>query len=180
MLFNIFFILLYLFKNSFASLTKIIFLLVNGKMPTNIFMNKDSIFLLFFLVLTNLCILSMLYDQTAATLPYSQDFAVSNDFTLVNGTQPNKWFYDTATGNAPNSIYISNDNGATNGYNIASSSLVHASIPAGTIAARPALLSFDWKAEGQTAKDRLRVWLVPASYTPTGGTAHGTTLYLTL
>jgi hypothetical protein len=153
-------------------------------MPTNIFMNKDSIFLLFFLVLTNLCILSKLYDQTAATLPYSKDFAVSNDFTLVNGTQPNKWFYDTATGNARNSIYISNDNGATNGYNIASSYLVHAyrdfTIPIGTIAATSALLSFDWKAAGQTTKDRLRVWWVRASYIPTGGTAHGTTLYLAL
>jgi hypothetical protein len=36
--------------------------------------------------------------QIPATLPYYQPFT-SNDFGFVNGSQPNKWYYGSATGN---------------------------------------------------------------------------------
>lgn len=112
--------------------------------------------------------------QIPATLPYSQNFNTINDFGFTTGTQINKWAYGNATGNAGNSIYISNDGGLTNNYNITTTSVVHAyrdiAVPAGTNAASPAILSFDWKSEGQTTLDYMRVWLVPASYTPTAGT----------
>ena len=111
--------------------------------------------------------------QTLATLPYSQNFSTINDFGFVNGSQTNKWSYGNAAGNTPSSIYISNDNGVTNSYTVTSSSIVQAyrdiAVPAGTTAASPAILSFDWLAMGESCCDYLRVWLVPSSFTPTAG-----------
>ncbi|MDY0932462.1 fibronectin type III domain-containing protein, partial [Chryseobacterium sp. CFBP8996] len=115
-----------------------------------------------------------LFHAQAATLPYTQDFNTSNDFTLLNGTQVNKWAYGSAAGNAGNSIYISNDNGITNNYTITSLSVVQAYrdivVPAGTTAFSPATLSFDWRAMGESCCDYLRIWLVPTTFTPTPGT----------
>jgi hypothetical protein len=64
---------------------------------------------------------------TVATLPYIQPFT-TNDFTFVNGTS-NKWVYGSAAGNPANSIYISNDNGATNTYLLTSASVFHIIAP---------------------------------------------------
>ncbi|WEK68368.1 MAG: GEVED domain-containing protein [Candidatus Chryseobacterium colombiense] len=110
--------------------------------------------------------------QIPAQLPYIQNFETANDLGLLNGTQLNKWFYGSATGNTGKSIYITNDNGVTNAYTIASAaSTVQAyrdiQIPAGTSLAT---FSFDWKAEGESAYDYLRVWLVPSNFMPTPGT----------
>jgi len=109
--------------------------------------------------------------QVPATLPYSQNFTTSNDFGFTNGTYTNQWNYGTATGNTGGSIYISNDNGTTNGYDTSSEATVHAyrdiTIPAG---ATTATFSYDWKGQGESTYDYLRVWLVPTTYTPTAGT----------
>ena len=108
--------------------------------------------------------------QVVATLPYSQDFSGANSFSLVNGTQANQWVNGSAAGNPGNSIYISNDAGATNAYTLGSSSVTQAyrdiAIPAGTSLAS---LSFDWNANGESGYDYLRVWLVPTSFIPTAG-----------
>lgn len=112
--------------------------------------------------------------QIPATMPYSQPFNGPLDFTLLNGTQTNKWVLGSAEGNPPNSIYISNDNGTTNTYTITASSVVHAYrdiiVPAGTTAATPATLFFDWKAMGESTYDWIKVWMVPATFVPTPGT----------
>jgi len=113
--------------------------------------------------------------QIPATLPYIQPFTGPNDFGFINGTQVNKWFYGSATGNTGNSIYISNNNGTANAYTTGTTSVTHAyrdiAIPAGTSVAT---FSFDWKAAGEASGssqyDYLRVWLVPASFLPTAGT----------
>lgn len=109
--------------------------------------------------------------QIPATLPYSQDFTVNNDFVFVNGAQTNKWFYGSATGNTGNSIYISNDSGVTNNYNVGNTSVTQVyrdiTIPSGATLAD---FNFDWKANGESGFDYLRVWLVPASFTPNAGT----------
>ncbi|MBK1897922.1 fibronectin type III domain-containing protein [Chryseobacterium paridis] len=129
-------------------------------------MKRFSIFLILLLCLIDVG----LYAQAPATLPYAQDFSTANDLTLVNGSQVNKWEYGSATGNAGSSIYISNTNGTTNAYNTGTTSYVHAYrdviIPAGTSVAT---FSFDWKADGESTWDFLRVWLVPSSYAPTAG-----------
>lgn len=127
-----------------------------------------------FLCLITLGFTAQLYGQTPAPLPYTQNFSGTNDFTFVNGTQTNKWAYGAATGNAANSIYVSNNNGTANNYTVTATSVVQAyrdiAIPAGTTAATPGTLSFDWKAVGEACCDYLRVWLVPATFTPTAGT----------
>ena len=137
-------------------------------------MKKKITYLFFLLCLLNLGFIPKLFSQGASPLPYSQNFETSNDFTLNNGTQPNKWFYGTATGNPGKSLYISNDNGVTNGYNISSTSVTQVykdiTIPAGITSAMPATLAFDWKLQGESCCDYLRVWLVPATFTPTAGT----------
>lgn len=114
---------------------------------------------------------SFMTTQIPATLPYSQPFTGPNDFGFSNGTQANKWVYGSATGNPANSIYVSNDNGVTNNYTMTTTSVVQAyrdfSIPTGTTLAT---FSYDWKSGGESSFDYFRVWLVPASFTPTAGT----------
>jgi hypothetical protein len=110
--------------------------------------------------------------QIPATLPYTQNFASANDFSFVNGAVTNKWVYGTAAGNPANALYISNDSGVTNAYTVtAATSTVHTyrdiAIPTGTTLTT---LTFDWKANGETSWDYLRVWLVPITFTPTAGT----------
>ncbi|MCS3530627.1 GEVED domain-containing protein [Chryseobacterium sp. JUb7] len=133
-------------------------------------MKKISTSLLFLLCLLSVGLLSKLYGQTPATLPYSQNFTTGNDLTLLNTGQTNQWFYGSVTGNPGGSLYISNDNGVSNSYGINNESVVQAyrdiTIPAGTTLAS---FSFDWKGYGESTYDYLRVWLVPATFTPTPG-----------
>ncbi|UZT95897.1 fibronectin type III domain-containing protein [Chryseobacterium fluminis] len=133
-------------------------------------MKKNSTSLLFLLCLLSVGLLSKLYGQTPATLPYSQNFSTGNDLTLLNTGQTNQWFYGSVTGNPGGSLYISNDNGVSNSYSITAESVVQAyrdiTIPAGTTSAS---FSFDWKGFGESTYDYLRVWLVPATFTPTPG-----------
>lgn len=118
-----------------------------------------------------------------ATINFFDDFEGTNNWVFVNGTQANKWHLGTAVSNGlgSKSIYISNDNGATNAYSTNSASVTHVyreiAVPSGTT---DATLSFDWRAQGERRctliifcddYDYLRVWLVPASYTPAAGTA---------
>lgn len=115
-------------------------------------------------------------SQIPATLNYTEGFEGANEWSLVNGSQANKWFVGTATSNTgTQSLYISdNASGSTYSYNIGSLSVVQAyrdiAIPDGTTVAE---LSFDWKAVGEgtnTKYDYLRVWIVPTTFVPQAGT----------
>jgi hypothetical protein len=109
--------------------------------------------------------------QTPATLPFTDNFTTSNNWTLVNTGQTNQWFYGSAAGNPANGLYISNDNGATNTFTITTLSVVQAYrdivFPAGT---NPFNVKFDWRANGESCCDYLRVWLVPTTAVITAGT----------
>ncbi len=111
--------------------------------------------------------------QTPAVLPYTQDFEAGNDFRFMNG-EVNNWAHGNATGNTGSSIYISNDGGTTNAYTMSGQpTRVFAyrdlAIPAGTTMAK---LGFDWKGVGESASyDYMKVWITPASFEPTVGTA---------
>ena len=109
--------------------------------------------------------------QIPATFPYINPFTDPIDFTFTSGTQVNKWEYGAATGNTGNSIYISNDAGVSNAYTVNSTSVVQAyrdiAIPGGTTIVQ---FSFDWKAQGESSFDYLRVWLVPTTFQPVAGT----------
>ena len=100
------------------------------------------------------------------TLPYSTGFEVGEDtaWMLLNGT--NAWFLGSATNNGGSrSLYISNDNGATNNYNIATTTCSYAYKTLTFDNAGDYALSFDWKAYGESTWDFLRVFLVPDSVT---------------
>ncbi len=109
------------------------------------------------------------------TFPWTEDFETGGaGWTLSNGTLLNKWHVDTAAHNGgARGLYISNNNGVNNAYTTTSNaSTVHAwrdiSFPAGY----PIIeLSFDWRSRGENNYDYMRVWVVPASYMPTPGTA---------
>lgn len=111
-------------------------------------------------------------SQVPASLNYTEGFEGASSWSIVNDGQANKWYVGTATSNSgTKSLYVSNDNGTTNGYDIASTSVVQAyrdiAIPAGTSTVE---FSFDWKGYGESGYDYLRVWMVPTSFIPTAGT----------
>src|SRR5690554_4656071 len=65
--------------------------------------------------------------QVPVVLDYEEDFEGAHNWILSNGTQTNKWVVGEATNNGgTHAMYISNDNGVTNGYSITSASTVHA------------------------------------------------------
>jgi len=109
-------------------------------------------------------------SQIPAIINYTQNFdgGTTTDWALNNGTATNKWVVGSATSNSPsNSLYISNNNGAANAYNIGSTSVVQAFrdvfIPAD---AAQVSLSFDWKNQGENNFDFIRVWVTPVGFTP--------------
>ncbi|MFC6097323.1 fibronectin type III domain-containing protein, partial [Flavobacterium qiangtangense] len=110
--------------------------------------------------------------QVPATVPFVEGFEGTNTFALNNGNQVNKWAVGTATNNGgTKALYISNNNGVANAYTLTTAVTAQAyrdiAIPAGTGELN---LSFDWKAVGESTFDYIRVWAVPASFTPVIGT----------
>ena len=84
------------------------------------------------------------------------------DFVAV-GTPSNTWVRGTATNNGgSNAMYISNNGGTSNAYTTSGAMAAYAaklfSFEAGDYT-----ISYDWKANGETTYDYLRVALVPAS-----------------
>jgi hypothetical protein len=107
--------------------------------------------------------------QIPATIPFTDDFSTTQ-WTAVNGNQINKWVIGSAAGNPANGLYISEDNGVSNTYNINSTSTTKivrdVQFP---VSANDFNLSFDWKANGETTEDYLSVWMIPATATITPG-----------
>lgn len=111
----------------------------------------------------------------AVPMPWIEDFEDgSSDFAFTEGTTVNKWHVGSATAcSGTQSLYISNDNGTTNAYTHATTT-VHAytdvAIPAN---ATEATFSFDYKVVGEGTSfkyDYFRVWLMSPSYQPVAGT----------
>lgn len=96
---------------------------------------------------------------------FSDDFEGALQWQIENGDLENAWVVDTAAHNGAGStkaLYISNDGGAHNAYTITAAATVFAMKPfnfaAGTYA-----FQYDWKANGESSYDLLRVALVPDS-----------------
>ena len=103
--------------------------------------------------------------QTPVQIPYIHDFeatAENNNWILINGNQVNKWIINTAVNNTidgDKSLYISNNN-TDNQY----SPIISNTYAVRTITFPRAGLyefAFDWKSEGVSHYDVLRVFLVP-------------------
>jgi len=95
----------------------------------------------------------------------------ANGWTVVNDVT-NQWAVGTATFNGGvNGAYVSNDAGVTNAYTITLTQVSHfyrdVTFPAGE---NFILLKFDWKGQGESTFDRMRIYLVPTSTTPVAAT----------
>ena len=124
--------------------------------------------------------------QIPATLPYTQNWENGTEnaqWTILNNTATNKWYIGGAVNNGgDSSLYISNDNGATNNYTISTESNVWAYRD---IYFDPNYgeyeVSFDYRAHGESCCDYIKVFLGPCTEpsgntTPTGATQLGTNM----
>ena len=101
-----------------------------------------------------------------ASLPYSCDFedATENDnWTIVNNGYPHAWYIDDLVNNTPGGnygLYVSQDSGATNTYDIDVASYVWAyrDIDFGTSSGEY-LISFDWRDSTESCCDYLKVYI---------------------
>ncbi|MGQ8870569.1 fibronectin type III domain-containing protein [Myroides sp. TSA_177.3] len=116
--------------------------------------------------------LPILTGQVPATLPYVDGFEGQDNWSKRSNAV-NKWVVGTAAQNGgTKSLYISQDNGATNTYEVNGAAVAHAyrdiTIPAGTT---DISVAFDWRCVGEgTSSDYFRAWLVPVDFVPTAGT----------
>ena len=99
--------------------------------------------------------------QIPAQLPYICDFEMSNpEWGFYNNSGNNKWHIGTATNNGgTKSMYISNDNGATNAYGTSyTNNWAYRDIffPAST---NGYIISFDWKATAESCCDYMNVFI---------------------
>ena len=124
-------------------------------------------------------VLSFYTMRPIATLPYKTDF--EDDFenlewTLINDGQINQWNFGTAANNTVDgskSLYISNTNGATYGYNNTSTSYVYALRTVDFAEAGTYEFAFDIRSYGEVNFDVMRVFLVPSSVRPVAGVPNG-------
>ena len=134
-----------------------------------------------FFLLTILSFLSIVgFGQTVLVNPAQEGgfelgatFA-ANGWTLLNGTQTNKWFVGSVpvAASGTSCAYVSDDaTGNTYTYVNTATSVVQfyrdITIPTGMTKLK---VSFNWKGVGETNWDYVRVWLTPTTYTPTPGT----------
>lgn len=100
---------------------------------------------------------------------YSQDFDTSNDWSLINGTLTNTWCWGSATNNGgEKALYVSKDGGTT--YEYAYGNTVIYASKLFNFAQGTYTFVFDWKANGESTYDYLRVALVPGDVEFTAGT----------
>jgi hypothetical protein len=112
------------------------------------------------------------FELLAQSIDYS-DFNSGgwDGWTPVNGTSTNRWELGSAIGyNTSMSVYISNDNGTTNGYNTSETSIVHIYKDIDfSVIGTATFLTFKWSSLGETNLDYLNVHLVPTNITPVAG-----------
>lgn len=90
-------------------------------------------------------------------------------WVFVSGTQANQWFIGTAVANSgTKSLYVSQNNGTSNSYNATSISFSYA-YQEFSLLAGGYTLAYNWKCNGESNYDYIRVFLMPASATLTAG-----------
>ena len=107
--------------------------------------------------------------------PWSVDLTSATGGQFTTSGQANTWYIGPAAGNPAPGMYISSDGGATNSYNTGSASVAHFYRDILFPASGVTVLKFDWSVVGETLLgiinyDYVRVWLVPAGFTPVAGT----------
>ncbi len=118
------------------------------------------------------------------TLPVDlnfEDSTVYNNIDLLNGTMTNRWTIGSAqncdTANAPgHALYVSADNGTTAGYNGTSSTLIFATIDV-NLDSGWTYYNYDWKCNGESSYDFVRVALIPGGEQLAGSSSYSTVTY---
>ena len=107
-----------------------------------------------------------------ATAPFADDFEAGNNWMFINGGLTNAWSYGEAAhnGEGTHALYISNDGGATNAYTTSSAVVVYA-VKTFILEEGVYTFQYDWKANGESTWDYLRVALIPDSIELTAGTS---------
>lgn len=101
---------------------------------------------------------------------YSQDFETSNDWGFENGSLTNNWCWGSAVNNGgEKSIYVSQDGGTTYEYAHGNTSIYASKLF--SFAQGTYTFIFDWKANGESTYDYLRVALVPGDVEFAAGTS---------
>lgn len=105
------------------------------------------------------------------TAPLTDGFESCIDaWTIINGTQTNKWFIGTnVKRSGTSSLYVGTATG-NNNYTTTASSVVHVYRDIAFPADQCYNLSFYYKGQGEGSYDYMRVFLVQTSTTPTAGT----------
>ena len=106
-------------------------------------------------------------------IPFACNFSNPDDnakWSFVNGQHVNAWTIGGALGNGDNSsLYVSCDGGATNTYNRDVSGVSYAYVNLNLPDTGNYNYRFDWRSNGQSQFDYLRVALVPVSFLPGSG-----------
>ena len=112
--------------------------------------------------------------DSIATLPYTYNFDEGTDpyFMINNGEAVNKWYVGQAQGFDNNKLYISSNNGTTNKYDVTKASNVMAYRTV-MVPETGAILSFDYRVNGQANNDYLKVNLVKGETTTEIATLQG-------
>jgi len=99
--------------------------------------------------------------QTPVAVPFADDFEDGNKWFFINGNLSNAWAYGAAATESGHAIYVSNDGGTTNAYTNNVAVMVYA-VKLFSFAQGTYTFQYDWKANGESSYDYLRVALVPA------------------
>ena len=119
---------------------------------------------------------STLHFKTAAIATtvgdgWSENFESPGGWDLINGELANKWTWGTAANNGgTHALYISNDGGITNAYTFTTSNTIVYAARLFTFTEGTFEFSYDWKANGESNSDYMRVALIPATESLTAGT----------
>ena len=106
-------------------------------------------------------------------IPFHCNFSNPDEnakWNFSNGQHPNAWVIGSALGNGDfNSLYISQDNGASNTYDCNVTGISYAYVNLVFPDTGIYNYRFDWHSNGQYDFDYLRVALAPISFAPQGG-----------
>ena len=109
--------------------------------------------------------------QTPATLPFEDDFEGAENWVLLNGEMTNNWVIGSATNNGGSkSLYVSDDHGTTNKYSHGATT-IYATKTFEIEEEGKYSVSYDWKGQGESTWDLVRVALAPANVELEAGSA---------
>ncbi len=112
--------------------------------------------------------------QEPESIPFTTDFEAegTNGWLLKNGDCGNKWYVGTPSGATSASLFISNDNGVTAGYTVASTySVVIAEKLFQLGESDSVRISFDLTIGGESSYDYLKVYWLPVDSVYTASSA---------